>query len=81
MNNEKIVLILFSIIIIASVAIMLYTLLPTSAPVLENNGTNFQAYAARADPNDICAVPTGTDPEEWKEHLSHHPDIYAECLK
>lgn len=30
--------------------------------------------------NSICNPPTGTSLEQWKEHMSHHPDIYRECL-
>ena len=29
---------------------------------------------------DICATPAGYTDQEWKEHMSHHPDRYAQCL-
>jgi len=29
---------------------------------------------------DKCAVQEGYDEKEWKEHMSHHPDQYKECL-
>jgi hypothetical protein len=29
---------------------------------------------------DKCVPPEGQTKEEWKEHMSHHPDIYRECL-
>lgn len=29
---------------------------------------------------DRCQPPPGTDPEQWRQHMSHHPDRYAECL-
>ena len=47
--------------------------------VLENNQQNFEQYTA-AELSDKCAVPPGQDPEQWKQHLGHHPDLYAECL-
>ena len=30
---------------------------------------------------DKCIPPPGTSEEEWREHMSHHPDIYMECLQ
>ncbi|MDP4038971.1 MAG: hypothetical protein Q8P57_00090 [Candidatus Pacearchaeota archaeon] len=27
-----------------------------------------------------CAVPAGQTEEEWNEHMSHHPEIYKDCL-
>ena len=39
----------------------------------------FQAFAADELP-DKCKVPPGYDEKQWREHLSHHPDRYAECL-
>ena len=31
--------------------------------------------------NSKCDVPAGYTQEEWVEHMGHHPNIYAECLK
>lgn len=28
---------------------------------------------------DICTPPAGQTEEGWREHMSHHPNIYAEC--
>ena len=57
---------------------MMRVLTPSS---LEKNTQNFQAFNAKADPDDKCAVPPGQDPVAWREHLGHHPDLYADCLK
>ena len=29
---------------------------------------------------DKCRSGIGYTEESWKEHMSHHPNIYAECL-
>ncbi len=29
---------------------------------------------------DKCSPPAGYEEEDWREHMSHHPDIYRECL-
>jgi cell division protein FtsN len=33
-----------------------------------------------AEQQDKCATPSGYTDEEWKQHMSHHPDRYKECL-
>ncbi len=30
---------------------------------------------------DKCKTTAGYTEQEWREHMSHHPDIYKECLK
>ena len=29
---------------------------------------------------DICKPGPGYTEESWREHMSHHPDIYKDCL-
>jgi len=29
---------------------------------------------------DICSPAPGYTEESWREHMSHHPNIYAECF-
>ena len=29
---------------------------------------------------DKCSPAPGYNEEAWREHMSHHPDIYKECL-
>lgn len=31
--------------------------------------------------NDACKPQPGYTIEEWLQHMSHHPDIYAKCIK
>ncbi len=28
-----------------------------------------------------CSPASGYTEQEWREHMSHHPDIYRECLE
>lgn len=40
-------------------------------------------YAVRDSGNsgeDKCTPPLGQTEEAWREHMSHHPDVYKECL-
>jgi rhodanese-related sulfurtransferase len=36
--------------------------------------------AVSAELPDKCQTPDGYTDEEWAEHMSHHPDRYAECF-
>lgn len=36
--------------------------------------------AVSSEVNDKCATPPEYTDEAWKEHMSHHPDRYRECL-
>lgn len=81
MGSEKIVTGILAVAIIAGVALLYFSLSGTPGKNLENNAQNFQQLSAKENPNDICAVPPGEDPVKWEEHLGHHPDKYAQCLK
>ncbi len=36
--------------------------------------------AVEAETKDPCATPDGYTDDAWREHMSHHPDRYKECL-
>ncbi len=50
-----------------------------AAASLQDNGSNFQKFVAAELP-DKCKTPPGYSDADWKQHLGHHPDRYAECL-
>lgn len=33
-----------------------------------------------AEQDDICKTPPGYTDQQWREHMGHHPDRYAQCL-
>jgi len=43
-------------------------------------GSSYQKAISSENPNDICATPPGYTDEQWREHMGHHPDRYAQCL-
>ena len=58
--------------------------LAVSVYITVNNtyyGTNYQKAVSAQNPADICATPQGYTDEQWRTHMSHHPDMYAQCLK
>lgn len=47
---------------------------------LASTPQNFQKFVSAELP-DKCKTPPGYSDADWKEHLGHHPDRYAECLQ
>ena len=41
----------------------------------------YQKLLAVQNLKDICATPPGYADQEWREHMSHHPEIYGKCLQ
>ncbi len=44
----------------------------------QNYGSYRKAVSSELD--NKCATPPGYTDESWREHMSHHPDRYGECL-
>lgn len=42
-------------------------------------GANYQK-ALQSQTANICATPPGYTDEQWRTHMSHHPDIYKSCF-
>lgn len=69
---------LFYILIAAAVVVVAFSVYNLAKP---NYGAQYQKAMSAQNPTDICATPEGYTDEAWREHMSHHPDIYAECFK
>lgn len=64
------------ILVIASGA-FLYAYLSSLQYGANNYNTNSESISGESS---ICETPEGYTDEEWREHMSHHPDMYAQCL-
>ncbi len=64
-------IILFIIIGLLIAAILLLTFFP---------GMIYAVKDAGKSSADKCTPAPGYTEESWREHMSHHPDIYKECL-
>ena len=73
-KNEKI---LFYAIIVAAAAIVAVSAFMF---ISSRYGANYQKAMSAQNPNDICATPSGYTDQQWREHMSHHPDMYVGCL-
>ncbi|PIN89946.1 hypothetical protein COU60_02535 [Candidatus Pacearchaeota archaeon CG10_big_fil_rev_8_21_14_0_10_34_76] len=67
--NKKIIL--YIVLGIVSIGLLLLTLFP---------GIIYAISDAGSSGNEKCNVQPGYTEESWREHMSHHPNIYAECL-
>lgn len=72
-------------IFLAVIAILVGGLLIWSAlsffqGTVQNTPQNYSSFVSAEDPNNICATPAGYTEQQWKEHMSHHPERYAACL-
>lgn len=41
---------------------------------------NYDLAKQAEEPTDPCSPPAGYTEESWREHMSHHPDQYQQCL-
>lgn len=41
---------------------------------------NYAQAKPAEDPTNPCVPPAGYTEESWREHMSHHPDQYKQCL-
>jgi len=65
-------MILYIVIGIAILGLLYITLFPG----------NIQAWRdSRESIEDKCSPELGYTEESWREHMSHHPNIYKECLR
>ncbi|MBI2579139.1 MAG: hypothetical protein HYW26_05485 [Candidatus Aenigmarchaeota archaeon] len=59
------------------VAVLLWSLLQ---PAPDYYGASYER-AKQSKLSDKCATPSGYTDAQWREHMGHHPDQYAECFK
>lgn len=81
MKTEKILIIVLVALAVGGFAWSLVSFLSNNKPVslVENTSENFDK-AVQAELPDRCQTPQGYTEEQWREHMSHHPDRYKECF-
>jgi len=69
--------------IIVGIVIFVTVFLIFAAYRIYASETSFtsQTFIKAQNPSDKCTTPAGYTNEQWKEHMSHHPDMYKECLE
>ena len=51
--------------------LILFTFFPNMIHAFKDSGNSGE---------DKCDPPPGQTEEAWREHMSHHPNVYKECL-
>ena len=72
--NKKILL--YVVLGIVVLALLILTIFPNMIYIIEDSGITGNAVSSA----DKCTPPSGVSFEDWQTHMSHHPDIYKECL-
>ncbi len=65
--------------IVFAVAVLVFSVY-TLAATQNYFGADYKK-AVNSELQDKCATPPGYTDAKWREHMGHHPDRYAECLK
>lgn len=74
--NKKAILYIF--IAIAILALIIMTFFPGMIFAFRDSGILGDSISNSVE--DKCTPPQGYTEESWRTHMSHHPDIYKECL-
>lgn len=82
LSHKTLLYVAIGVIVIALLVLNVYAFSRpgSSSSGVEKTAENFDAFKAAENPADKCAAPAGYTDEQWKEHMGHHPDQYAECL-
>ncbi len=67
--DKKIILYIIAGILV--LALLIFTFFPNMIYAFRDSGNSGE---------DKCTPPAGQTEEAWREHMGHHPDIYAGCL-
>jgi len=69
-----------AVVLLLVLAYSAYGLLNPSAAANTAAYPNYQKFVSSQVPGNPCATPPGYTDAEWRQHMSHHPDQYAQCL-
>ncbi|PIN91740.1 hypothetical protein COU61_01850 [Candidatus Pacearchaeota archaeon CG10_big_fil_rev_8_21_14_0_10_35_13] len=76
MDKKK--LLLYLVLGLVIVLLLLLTLFPGMIYALNDSGVLGNSVGNSV--SDKCTPALGYSVDSWKEHMSHHPDIYEGCL-
>jgi len=72
-KNTKIILYVITTMIV--IALLISTFFPGMVYAVRDAGAG-----SSGSNGDICKPRPGYTEAEWRDHMSHHPSIYGECL-
>jgi len=71
---------LIDIIIVSLVIAVVFIIVLMINPLSKEKSAESVSQDLKIDSDELCAVQPGYDEKEWREHMSHHPDRYKDCL-
>lgn len=74
-NNEAFLYISLAIVFI----VMVWSIVTVIAQP-QYSQSDYQKALKAENSSNPCATPQGYTDEQWRTHMSHHPDRYAQCL-
>ncbi len=74
--NKKILL--YGALGLVVLVLALFTIFPGMIYAVKDAGITGNSLSNST--NDKCSPAPGYDEESWREHMSHHPNIYKECF-
>ena len=80
MKKEDMIVIALLVIVLIVVGFTFFTLINPSWVSSGNQAVGSYQEAISSEQENICATPFGYTDEQWREHMGHHPDRYAECF-
>lgn len=83
--DEKFLTIFFTAILLVGVILLAFMGLSLLKPAESGSAETYsiaqaQQFFNAEVSNDICKTPQGYTDGQWQQHMSHHPDRYAQCL-
>lgn len=68
---DKNIIILYIVVGVLIIGLLIMTFFPGTIQAWKDSGKSV---------SEKCTPQPGYTEESWKEHMSHHPNIYKECL-
>lgn len=75
MNNK---ILLYGVLGIVVLMLAFFTIFPGMVHAFKDSGVTGNSIS---NSEDKCSPAPGYTEESWREHMSHHPNVYKECLE
>lgn len=69
--DKKLEIIAYAVVGLAILGLLILTFFPGTIQAFKDSGKSG---------SELCKPEPGYTEESWREHMSHHPQIYKECL-
>lgn len=71
-------ILLYVVLGILVIVLLVLTIFPNMIYIVKDSGFTGNSIS---NSEDKCSAPEGISVEDWEEHMSHHPNLYKDCLE